>query len=435
MAVRLTKIALFMSGATSALATQGKGEKKRSSAIQKLAAFGGMVAGSSGAAVPHNPVAGLDTAQQLQYHQAELKGLMHNEGEMKERFNRFAADFGRDYIGFQQVESPLGEYSTAQPKCKPGMEAECTERYEMFKANVEIAHSRNIEGKGQVVHGITKFMDYTPGEFNRFSKGLDSERALADAKTWKKFSSTKKGVFLAQEETASGSKDWRDDGIITPVKDQGQCGSCWAHSVVEQTESMAIKAGQVDKTWKGSPQELVSCDKASVDNGCNGGSTLFGFDYLLTHGLESESDYPYTSGTTKVDGVCQIDPSEEVIESAGEGSLFDGEDEMTKYALTQGPVSIAVDASKWSTYVSGIFPSEQCDGQIDHAVQAIGLNTEADKPYWIVRNSWNTNWGEDGFIRIPHGENACSIGSMAATWDTKKVSTKQEGSKIKINLV
>jgi len=235
-------------------------------------------------------------------------------------------------------------------------------------------------------------------------------------------------------------KDWRQvGGIITPVKDQAHCGSCWAHSVVENVESLAIRDKIVGSDFRGSPQELVSCDR-TMDNGCNGGSPMFGFYYLGKHGLETEKEYPYTSGGG-VRGACKLEPSLGEVET-GEIWQFDGETDMKEFVLKSdtegGPISIAVYAVPWKTYKSGIFPASECEGQLDHAVQAVGLDLRGDTPYWIVRNSWNTNWGEDGFIRLPYGVNACGLDKMATYADVKKPTTlaiedvKEQGTPLEV---
>lgn len=175
------------------------------------------------------------------------------------------------------------------------------------------------------------------------------------------------------------------------------------------------------KDFRGSPQELVACD--TFDSGCNGGSPLFGFDYLGKHALETESDYPYTSGTGK-SGTCKADFGKGKVET-GEIYLFDDENDMKNFMQKTGPISIAVDALHWKTYKSGIFPANQCTGKVDHAVQAVGIDLGASEPYWIVRNSWNTDWGEDGFIRLPFGKQACSLTEMPSTADVKAPEAEQ----------
>lgn len=230
-------------------------------------------------------------------------------------------------------------------------------------------------------------------------------------------------------ESSRTSRDWRDEGAVTPVKDQGQCGSCWAFSTVESMESAALVQGLFDKDepFVGSPQELVSCDTAGNDQGCNGGLPANAFKYFKVHGLEPESDYPYTSGTTKVAGTCKADPSEGVLEvtKATATSIWGyGENaDMKDWIMENGPMSVAVAANDaWQTYQGGILTLDDCpDNQVNHAVQAVALNLDAETPYWVIRNSWASNWGEDGFIRLEYNQNVCNVAADSYGVEVKKM--------------
>lgn len=173
----------------------------------------------------------------------------------------------------------------------------------------------------------------------------------------------------------------------------------------------------------GSPQEAVACDHF-ISMGCNGGNPLFALQYYRFRGLEPEKDFPYTSGTTGRAGPCKYDAKDGVLAVASTSvvSLMGfGEDNMVKHLLTEGPLSIAVYAEPWKTYKGGIMTADQCEGKMDHAVQLVGVNQDDPaNPYWIVRNSWNTNWGEDGYIRLELGKNTCSIAFMSVGATVKK---------------
>merc|ERR1712194_434034 len=157
-----------------------------------------------------------------------------------------------------------------------------------------------------------------------------------------------------------------------------------------------------------------------VDSGCKGGMPLNGFKYLEKTPLEPESDIPYVSGKDDIDHTCKLDKSEGVFET----------DETKDYMMNQGPLSIAVAANdNWQTYVGGVMDIDDCpDVQPDHAVQAVGLvtgddansGTSGDGSYWVIRNSWDTTWGEDGFIRITYGKNTCNIAFEAVGVTVKK---------------
>ena len=138
-----------------------------------------------------------------------------------------------------------------------------------------------------------------------------------------------------------------------------------------------------------SPQQLIECNSAS--NGCDGGTTITAYNYVYEiGGIEQESAYPYTSFYGQTGGPCAAQKSEEVI-SVKSYTVVSGETDMTNYVLSTGPLSVCLDASNWSSYTGGIL--SKCGNQVDHCVQAVGVDTNSDSPYWLVRNSWGTDWG------------------------------------------
>jgi len=231
------------------------------------------------------------------------------------------------------------------------------------------------------------------------------------------------------------SKDWRDEDAVTDVKDQGHCGSCWAFSSVEQVESMS-RIQSVADDFIGSPQELVSCDH-NQDLGCSGGLPPHAFEWMEKKPLEAEDDYPYTSGDSRHTGKCKADYSQGKVKVTSYKTISEheqdlehkGEKKMIKYVLGEGPLSIGVDASAWQLYDSGVMDADGCAAvTLDHAVQVVAYNGSPDDnsgPYWTVRNSWNTDWGEEGFIRLTAGENTCLIASLAVTVDVESVDAEQ----------
>jgi len=207
--------------------------------------------------------------------------------------------------------------------------------------------------------------------------------------------------------------DWRSKNAVTPVKDQGQCGSCWAFSVAETAESAYILAGKANATsLRVSEQQIVDCD--TMDGGCNGGNPETAWQYIIsTGGLDSEASYPYTAE----DGTCAF-KKQNVVATVGSW----------KYACTQGdettlqqnlllkPLSICVDAEYWSDYTSGVMTAWECAwvNELDHCVQLVGYSTtDGSTPYWIVRNSWGESWGEKGYIRLAMGDNTCGLTNEA----------------------
>jgi len=218
--------------------------------------------------------------------------------------------------------------------------------------------------------------------------------------------------------------DWRTKGAITPVKDQGQCGSCWAFSATEQIESNWFLAkGSLPVL---SPQQITSCDK--TDLGCNGGDTPTAYAYVQkAGGIETEKAYPYTSGTSGATGTCKFAAGSVAATISGfTYAVNPCSDSCTKQDETtfaanveaKGPASICVNAEAWQLYDSGIISASACGGKaytdLDHCVQLVGLNLQnTNSPYWIVRNSWGTSWGEQGYIYVAKGQNACGVADEA----------------------
>jgi hypothetical protein len=216
---------------------------------------------------------------------------------------------------------------------------------------------------------------------------------------------------------APSTFDWRTKNAVTPVRDQGSCGSCWAFSATENVESMTFITGKGPLQLL-SPQQLVDCDP--VSSGCGGGWTYWAFEYLTTAGGQtSETKYPYTGE----DGSCQFKAGMEVtklnnftfaVPPCMKGQCHNqSETDLQAQVAAVGPMSICVDASSWFSYTSGILDGK-CPSYyagIDHCVQLVGYDWP--NGYWIVRNSWADSWGEQGFIRIKVGSNMCGLADVA----------------------
>jgi len=167
-----------------------------------------------------------------------------------------------------------------------------------------------------------------------------------------------------------------------------------------------------ESTWL-SPQEIVDCDTEMY--GCEGGWPFQAMSWVISQGgLDTESSYPYTG----VGGTCASASGKIGATIMAYYNITTGEQAMyTALANpTIGPLSIACDASQWSSYSGGLFPPADCEGQIDHAIQLVGYNPNGGlgSPYWVVRNSWGADWGENGYIYIPFGQDACSISSYVS---------------------
>jgi len=204
-------------------------------------------------------------------------------------------------------------------------------------------------------------------------------------------------------EALPSSVDWRthSPSIITPPKDQGQCGSCWAHGAAESIESFVALAG--GPLINLSRQNLVDCVNNTNDcggiGGCQGATAELAFDYTSTSGIATEAAYPYTAVT----GTCNTGVQKSAHVTSFELLPRNNYTAMVLAVATVGPLAINADASDWFDYSSGIFTGCQFDNiDINHVIQLVGYGTDAAAggDYWLVRNSWSSQWGENGYIRI-----------------------------------
>lgn len=187
----------------------------------------------------------------------------------------------------------------------------------------------------------------------------------------------------------AASIDWRQLGGVTDVKNQGSCGSCWAFSTVATLEASFLIQKKV--TLNLSEQQLVSCSGVSPygNAGCNGGWPASALAYVLNEGITTEEAYPYKAKT----GTCTFKGGDYKIKSVK--STPRGKCGAIKRQLQSGPVSVDVDASNWSGYKSGVLKCQSAS--INHAVLLVGYT---EKGHWIIKNSWGTSWGDNGYITI-----------------------------------
>ena len=204
-------------------------------------------------------------------------------------------------------------------------------------------------------------------------------------------------------------KNWVKDGMVTRVKDQGACGSCWAFSAVGAIESANAISGK--KLVELSEQQLVDCDREKGGNeGCNGGDMALAFEYVEKNPRESEADYGYEGK----DGDCIYDRSKGVGTVSNYINVKPNLEAELKAAIAKGPVSVGIEADQlaFQLYFGGVISKANCGTDLDHGVLAVGYGSENGQDYYLVKNSWGPSWGMKGFVKIAaedSGPGACGI--------------------------
>jgi len=262
---------------------------------------------------------------------------------------------------------------------------ELVSRFNIYQQNLEKISKHNNENFSWKM-SLNEFSDLTTNEFKNLHSCYNDKKPLL----LKNFMYSR----LNNQFDIPNELDWSNVGAVTPVKDQGQCGSCWAFSTTGSVESaFYLKTGSLVSL---SEQQLVDCSGSYQNQGCNGGLMDYGFQYIKDNGICLENDYKYTASdgkckkcksVTKVDGYVDVTPNSETE---------------LKKAVAQQPVSVAIEADTtvFQFYSSGVIDSTSCGTNLDHGVLVVGYGTLNGKDYWKVKNSWGESWGDKGYVLI-----------------------------------
>jgi len=281
--------------------------------------------------------------------------------------------------------------------------------FKIFQKNVAYIESSNKDANKPYKLSVNRFADLTNEEFKASRTGF---KGNVDSRMTSSFKYENVTIVPA-------TLDWRTKGAVTPMKDQGDCGSCWAFSAVAATEGVIqLATGELISL---SEQELVDCDIRGQSEGCEGGLTDDAFEFITQNGLTTEANYPYTG----LDDTCNItsEGASPVANITGyEDVPADNELALLK-AVANQPVSVCIEADgdDFQHYSSGVFTAA-CGTDLDHCVTAIGYGTSDDGiDYWLLKNSWGTEWGDQGYMMLQRNieakEGLCGI-AMSASYPT-----------------
>ncbi|KAF8695194.1 hypothetical protein HU200_037652 [Digitaria exilis] len=281
--------------------------------------------------------------------------------------------------------------------------AEVHRRFRIFSESLELVRSTNRKGLPYRL-GINRFADMSWEEFRatRLGAAQNCSATLAGNHRMR--------AAAALPET----KDWREDGIVSPVKNQGHCGSCWTFSTTGALEAAYTQA--TGKPISLSEQQLIDCAFGYNNFGCNGGLPSQAFEYIKYNGgLDTEEAYPYQG----VNGVCHFKSENVGVKVLDSVNITLGaEDELKDAVGLVRPVSVAFEViNGFRLYKSGVYTSDHCGTtpmDVNHAVLAVGYGVENGVPYWLIKNSWGADWGDKGYFKMEMGKNMCGVATCAS---------------------
>jgi len=275
-------------------------------------------------------------------------------------------------------------------------------RYQTFKSNLDFVTTFNADPSHKFQVGINKFADLSNKEFSSIYLGFKQPAKLEGP------------IYKPKNIKAlPPTWDWRQKGAVTPIKNQGQCGSCWSFSTTGSTEGCHFISKNTLVAL--SEQNLMDCSYSQGDQSCEGGLMTDAMNYIISNGgIDTEASYPYQGVD---ESSCNYTVANLGATLSSYSNIPSGSEADLQTSVYQGPVSVAIDASQTSfqLYQSGVYSDPNCSSQqLDHGVLAIGWGTDTGQAYWLVKNSWGTDWGMSGYIEMARNDNnMCGIATMA----------------------
>ncbi|CAL9154188.1 unnamed protein product [Musa hybrid cultivar] len=318
-------------------------------------------------------------------------------GSTERRFRAFLRTFGKEYRTREEYARRLGVFARNLARAAEHQALDPT-----------------------AVHGVTPFSDLTEEEFETAFTGLSAQ----DKAGWPGRGAEFPTAAAMEVGGLPSSFDWRNKGAVTDVKMQGVCGSCWAFSTTGTVEGANYVA--TGKLVSLSEQQLIDCDhtcdaveKDECNNGCSGGLMTNAYNYLMqSGGLEEEKSYPYTGRQ----GECKFDKNKIAVSVTNFTVIPLDEEQIIANLVHRGPLAVGLNAAFMQTYVRGVSCPLICPRRwINHGVLLVGYGARGYsilrlgyRPYWIIKNSWGKQWGEQGYYRLCRGHNICGIDSMVS---------------------
>jgi len=283
-------------------------------------------------------------------------------------------------------------------------------RFNIFKTNLDKIEAHNKKQLSWTL-GITQFADLTAEEF--------ASLYLGKVKSEGKREGTPRVFTPASAQVgADPAFDWRTKGAISPVRNQGQCGSCYAMTVVSAIEAACYIV--THNLTQLSTQALMDCSSSCGNQGCNGGFLDNSFQWLVKNPLPAESCYPYQAASGTCKKTC---PPIKWCKVTGFKDIKAGDEEAMLNATSKQPLALAIEAdqSSFQFYNSGVIDDASCGKSLDHTLLLIGYGTESGKQYWTLQNTWGTSWGEKGYLRLARNKDMCGIADLVSYPTVQKV--------------
>jgi len=275
-------------------------------------------------------------------------------------------------------------------------------KYETFKSNLDFINNHNANPDNHRV-ALNKFADLSSSEFAAIYNGFKMPTTIDNTQP----------MIVESEVALPDSKDWRKSGAVTNIKNQGQCGSCWSFSTTGSVEGChQLATGTLTSL---SEKNLMDCSWKDGNQGCNGGLMTSAMKYIVDNGgIDTESSYPYSPVSSHN---CRYSASNKGSTLSTYTNVQSGSETSLQNSVNKGPTSVAIDAShsSFQFYSSGVYYEPSCSAsRLDHGVLSIGWGVDGSKDYWIVKNSWGTDWGQEGYIWMSRNRNNnCGIATMA----------------------